>query len=121
MDQHSSATKMTLVSPTTEPSDRRLYSGLQQYVDAIVSREVATAQAKLATNSTLTDEEAAVIREMAETIAADVVTERVRMAVAGELDSRPTGPTDEQYERIAALFDLSMAETNDETHAASSE
>jgi len=112
---------MTLVSPTTEPSDRRLYSGLQQYVDAIVSREVATAQAKLATNSTLTDEEAAVIREMAETIAADVVTERVRMAVAGELDSRPTGPTDEQYERIAALFDLSMAETNGETHAAPSE
>ena len=112
---------MTLVSPTTEPSDRRLYSGLQQYVDAIVSREVATAQAKLATNSTLTDEGAAVIREMAETIAADVVTERVRMAICGELDGRPTEPTEEQYEQIAALFDLSIEETNRDASTTSPE
>lgn len=121
MDRHSPATKMTLVSTTSEPYDRKLYSSLQQYVDAIVSREVATAQAKLATHSTLTDEEAAVVREMAETIAADVVTERVRMAICGELDGRPTDPTDEQYEQIAALFDLSIEETNSDASTTSPE
>ena len=121
MDRHSPATKMTLVSTTSEPYDRKLYSSTQRYVDAIVSREVATAQAKLATHSTLTDEEETVVREMAETIAADVVTERVRMAICGELDGRPTEPTDEQYEQIAALFDLSIEETNSDAWAISPE
>ncbi|SNR45994.1 hypothetical protein [Halorubrum vacuolatum] len=110
MDRSSSATETTPVSATTEPCDRQLCIALERYVDEIVSHEVATAQATWAAHSTMTDEEAAVLRELAEAIAADVVTERVRMAVREELDGRSTASTDERCERIATLFDLPLAE-----------
>lgn len=121
MDPDSPAMETTLVSSTVEPRDRALCTALERYVSGVVSREVETAQAQWAAHSTLTDEEAAILRELAEAIAAEVVTEPVRMAVRADPEDPSTNASDERRDRIASLFDLRMDVSNGEAPSPVSE
>ncbi len=106
---------MTVAPAADEGSALELQAHVQRYVDEIVAREVATAEQTLAAQSTLTEEEAIVIRALADAIAAELITERVRLAVSGELDSGPfEHPDGEQCERIASLFELAAVDGDGE-------
>ena len=106
---------MAVAPATDDQTAVELHVEVKQYVDEIVAREVATAEEKLAAQSALTEQEAVVLRAMADTIATELITERVRMAVNGELDNSPfEHPDGDQCERVASLFGFAAVDGDGE-------
>jgi len=83
----------------------------EQVAAAVVDREVETAISKLLADGACSEFEQTVIRELAESIARDVVVERVRLAIQ-ESDSQLDDPeSPRQYRRLWSLFGRLAVET----------